>query len=110
MRNIFDDADAGEERILIPAIVLVEIIYLAEKGRIPHTEVRNVIELLNANSDNSLIAPLDLGIAMSLERIDRDSVPDMPDRIIAATALRLNLPLLTRDTRISALEVLSVVW
>jgi predicted nucleic acid-binding protein len=35
-----------------------------------------------------------------LAKIDRDSIPDMPDRIIAATASHLNVPLLSRDKKI----------
>ena len=110
VQNIFVKTDAGEEQILIPAIVVVEIIYLAEKGRIPRDAVKNVVGLLDTHSDNYMIAPLDLGVATSLQRIDRDSVPDMPDRIIAATALHLGLPLLTRDMQISGLGFVSVVW
>jgi PIN domain nuclease of toxin-antitoxin system len=35
-------------------------------------------------------------------------LPDLPDRIIAATALRLNLPLVTRDRKIQASQVNSI--
>jgi predicted nucleic acid-binding protein len=45
-----------------------------------------------------------------LRRIPRAVVPDMPDRIIAATALKLGCPLLSVDSRISALEEIDVVW
>jgi len=31
VRSIFSEADSGEDQIFIPAIVLVEIIYLSEK-------------------------------------------------------------------------------
>ncbi len=37
-------------------------------------------------------------------------VPDMPDRIIAATALHLNLPLLSRDGQIAQVPSLTVIW
>ena len=32
------------------------------------------------------------------------------DRIITATALHLNLPLLTRDTQIARFDLVTVVW
>ncbi len=41
--------------------------------------------------------------------VPRETVPDMPDRIIAATALRHNLPLLTRDSRIQAAGI-KTIW
>jgi PIN domain nuclease of toxin-antitoxin system len=39
-----------------------------------------------------------------------DVVPDMPDRIIAATALLLGLPLLARDRRIGQLTSIHSLW
>lgn len=109
-RAIFEQADAGEARILIPAIVVVEIIYLAEKGRIDAQAVRKTLALLAAAADNYQVVPLDLGLAEAMTRIDRMRVPDMPDRLIAATALQAGVPVLSRDLNISALDVLQVIW
>jgi predicted nucleic acid-binding protein len=44
-----------------------------------------------------VIAPLD-----AVQKISRMTVPDMPDRIIAATAAHLNADLVTRDRRLQA--------
>lgn len=35
-----------------------------------------------------------------LRQVDRSQIPDLPDRIIAATALYLNVPVISRDRRI----------
>jgi predicted nucleic acid-binding protein len=51
----------------------------------------------------------DLRIARTLARVDPASVPDMPDRIIAATALAAQVPLISRDGRIR-LSGLPTVW
>jgi predicted nucleic acid-binding protein len=56
-----------------------------------------------------LIAPVDAGVADALPNIPRDVVPDMPDRIIAATALHLGLPLVTRDRRLQAAGI-QTIW
>ena len=40
----------------------------------------------------------------------RATVPEMPDRIIAATALHLNAPLITRDHKIQALQNVQTLW
>jgi len=45
----------------------------------------------------------------AVHRMPRDLVPEMPDRIIAATALRLGLPLITRDRRIAAAGI-KTIW
>jgi len=71
VRSIFSEADSGEGQIVIPAIVLVEIIYLSEKGRIDVNAVRQALELLRNGADNYIIAPLDLETAAALERVDR---------------------------------------
>ncbi|MCP4183653.1 MAG: type II toxin-antitoxin system VapC family toxin [Hyphomicrobiales bacterium] len=110
VRSIFLEADAGECQIVIPAIVLVEIIYLSEKGRINVNAVRHVLALLRSDADNYTVAPLDLNIAAALETVDRAVVPEMPDRIIAATALHLDLPLLTRDSQIVQFSRITTVW
>jgi len=44
-----------------------------------------------------------------LARIPRDSIPDMPDRIIAATAKHLGLSLISRDSKITASGI-NVIW
>lgn len=55
------------------------------------------------------LAPLDLGVALHLRRISRADVPDMPDRIIAATPLALGLPLVTRDGKIRSSGI-PTIW
>lgn len=56
------------------------------------------------------VIPIDRRVSDSLGQIPRLTVPDMPDRIIAATALLLNLSLVTADTKISALSNVVTVW
>lgn len=109
-KDIFTRADTGDYQIIIPAIVLVEIIYLAEKGRIAVNAVNHILTLLQSGAGNYVVADLNLSVATILRTVDRSLVPDMPDRIIAATALHLNLPLLTYDGQISSLPSLSIVW
>ncbi len=108
-RAIFNDADAGLHQILIPSIVLVETIYLAERKRVDPAALNQLLALLDMTPTNYVMVSLDFGVARTLLSINRASVPDMPDRIIAATARHLGLALLTRDSAIAASGV-SVVW
>jgi predicted nucleic acid-binding protein len=45
-----------------------------------------------------------------LRSIDRNIVPDVPDRIIAATSLALQIPVLTKDARLQALNTIQTIW
>lgn len=53
--------------------------------------------------------PVDLNIARTLARLDVAQIPDMPDRIIAATALQLKVPIISRDNKIQ-LSSLTTIW
>ena len=44
-----------------------------------------------------------------LHQVERDQVPDMPDRIIAATALTLGVPVISRDSKIR-LSSVATIW
>lgn len=51
----------------------------------------------------------DLRVARALSRIDLAVVPDMPDRIIAATSLYLGVPIISKDGKIR-LSGLVTIW
>ena len=96
--------------ICVASISLVEVTYLVEKGKLRGDALIVMRkELLALNSDFELV-PLDFDVAKALEHIPRGIVPDMPDRIIAATALHLNLPLVTSDHKIQAATQIQTVW
>lgn len=93
----------------ISAISLVELIYLVERGRVPSEAYVNLVNELSGRAASFTVVALDSAIADSLRRIPRDLVPDMPDRIIAATALHLRLPLVTRDRRLKSIGI-ETIW
>jgi PIN domain nuclease of toxin-antitoxin system len=53
--------------------------------------------------------PINVSIVQTMTRIARDAIADMPDRIIAATALHLQVPLISRDATIQASSV-ETIW
>jgi PIN domain nuclease of toxin-antitoxin system len=53
--------------------------------------------------------PFDRAVAVILPAVDRRQVPDLPDRIIAATAQMHGVPLISRDRAIH-LSGLSTIW
>ena len=56
-----------------------------------------------------VVQPVDQDVASIVQQISPIAVPDMPDRIIAATALYLGIPLITRDERLQNVG-LNTIW
>jgi len=109
-KDAFRLADAGSADIFIPSIVLAEVVYLAERQRVPAHQVDRIADLPRLPGSRYHSVALDTEIIQAMRRIPREAVPDMPDRIIAATALLLGVPLLTRDHRIARLDMLQSLW
>jgi len=107
--SALDEASQAGDSIYLAAISLVEVIYLAEKGKISQAAVERLLSGVADPTSSWVLAPLDFGVAQAVGRVSRDAIPDMPDRIIAATALHLNLPLVTRDAKIRA-SGLPTIW
>lgn len=102
-------AVASGGSIVIASITLVEVAYLIEKGRVDPTVFDAISQALDDPTSGFALAPLDRPVASSLRGVPRNLVPDMPDRIIAATALHLNLPLISRDRKITA-SAIQTIW
>lgn len=97
-------------QIYISSISLIEIIYLVEKGRLPTETTAKLTKALQDPQMGIELIPIDIDIASAIAMINRDAVPDMPDRIIAATALTLHLPLVTRDAKIQQALNIQTIW
>jgi PIN domain nuclease of toxin-antitoxin system len=95
--------------INIPSICLVELTYLVEKGRLPAAARDELIRALDDPASPCSLTPLDRAVVDALELVKRSEVPDLPDRIVAATAVALRAMLISRDGKIRASEV-RTIW
>jgi PIN domain nuclease of toxin-antitoxin system len=107
--SLIDEATAKGAPTYVPAVSLIEIVYLVERGRILPDAFEKFLNELGRDNPAFTVAPVDLQITKVLRQIPRSSVPDMPDRITAATALHLGLPLVTRDKRLQSTGV-QTIW
>ncbi len=107
--DALDTATAAGYVIYVPSICLVELTYLVEKGRLPSIARDRLINVLDDQPATCRLAPLDRMVANALASINRDDVPDLPDRIVSATALALQVPLVSRDGMIRASAV-ETIW
>ena len=104
-----DDTVAKGDHIGVSAISIAEMVYLIEKGRIPANALK---DLHAATADTKAVlqhVPLDEAIAIKMAEVPRQDLPDLPDRVIAATALFFSVPVLSRDARIRSSNI-KTIW
>ena len=105
----FEECRVAGATVGVSSMSLIEVIYLVEKGRIPRTTLPLLEESLSEQPAVLEIIPITYAIALAVQRVPRDQVPELPDRVIAATALHLGVPLISRDSRISLSDV-RTIW
>lgn len=107
--NTIEQVAAEGNQVAFSSITLAEIVYLSERGRIDAATLNRLLRAVDG--ENAVLAevPFDRNIAQALMRVERSQIPDLPDRIIAATALYLGLPLISRDRRIQLSDI-ETIW
>ena len=103
-----DDAMARGDHIGISAISLVEMVYLIEKRKIA---ANALVDMHAAMADPNAVlqhVPLDESIATKMAEVSRLEIPELPDRVIAATAYLHGVPVLSRDRKIRSSTIQSI--
>lgn len=114
--NLSSDAESAIDEaaesgaILVSAITVVELVYLVEKGRVPSDVLVLLLDVIDDTTMPYTVADLTIDVAKTLQKISRSDIPDMPDRIIAATGLALGLPIVTKDSAITKCADLTTIW
>jgi PIN domain nuclease of toxin-antitoxin system len=104
----FQMADQDRGLIYVPAVVLWEISLLLKLGRLRVEQPFRVwMELLLAKRGFDL-APLDPSVIAA--SLDLGAIADPFDAAVVATALTRDLPLITRDERITRARVVDTFW
>ncbi len=108
-RSTIADIELAGYQIGVSSITLTEIVYLIEKERIPNTTYGQILDLFQRVNALLVEIPIDHQVVDAMWKIERKSVPDMPDRLIAATALHLGVPVISRDGKIR-LSTVETIW
>jgi PIN domain nuclease of toxin-antitoxin system len=104
-RDIFQRAFAGEINLILSPIVLLELYGLARKVSAPFDFAT---ELALFEQPPFRIEPITTADLYLLDRLS--VIPELHDRLIAATAYRISAPILTRDPLIAACDDITCVW
>jgi PIN domain nuclease of toxin-antitoxin system len=104
-KSILEAVDANKDRLFISFFSFFEIMYSFEKNRIdlsPEDAYRKIIK-----SSNYKIVPFDMDI---VKQAKKTHGLELHDRIIVASALYLNLPLITCDQSIMESGIIETIW
>ncbi|HUM01446.1 MAG TPA: type II toxin-antitoxin system VapC family toxin [Thermoanaerobaculia bacterium] len=104
----FEACERRQAILYVPAAVLWETVLLVRTGRIDFGRpIRTFFEDLFSNP---AYQPLDLTPEQIFLAAETFPAGDPFDALIAAAAISLQLPLLTRDARLQASEAVRTVW
>lgn len=90
----------------MPIIVFAEIGYLAGKKRIDTNleETKSYLRQYREIKQQILMLPTVLEVFII------DDIPELHDRLIAASAKELNIPILTNDPEIQSSKHVEAIW
>ena len=104
-----NDAATARRKIAISTISLAEVVYLVEKNRLPASAYDELTQALTDPEHVFTEAVMSAAIVQAMRQVSRAEVPDMPDRMVAATGVYFGVPVISRDRRIRAAN-LRTVW
>jgi len=108
-RDFIEKAADARQKIVLSPISLAEVVYLIEKNRLPVSALDDLKAAITNPNHVLEEAPFTAEAIEAMWKVPRAEVPDMPDRIIAATGVYFGVPVISRDGRIRASNV-KTVW
>jgi PIN domain nuclease of toxin-antitoxin system len=109
VRDFMNESAHNGDLIGVSSMTLIELVYLIEKGRIPPQSFTQLATELR--NPDSMFVEVEIGLELVrvFSKVNAQQVPEMPDRIIAATALKFDVPLISRDSKIT-LSSVKTIW
>ncbi len=104
-RQVFEDARQGHATLVLSPIVLLELYGVIRKVKAP---VDFQAELTHFERSPYRIEPITADDLRLLDQLD--TIPELHDRLISATAVRLGAAVVTRDPAIRSCTVVQSVW
>ena len=105
-KDVLEKADRGEEKVLVPSIVLAECLYLLEKkGR--GDLFPDLLDAIERHPSYD-VYPLDIGVLREMPSVV--GLTELHDRIIVATARVSRTVLITKDEEIRRGGYVPTIW
>jgi predicted nucleic acid-binding protein len=105
-KDILHQAESGQATIFIPAMVFAEILYLSERERIS-VSLKDVVDYVNKQR-GFVEYPRDANVINAAQQIT--DIPELHDRLIAATAKVAGTKLITNDLKIETSTFVQTIW
>lgn len=107
-RRFFEQVDEGTASVFVPATVMVEICESARAGDVALPGGFSAWG--DALLSSGFFHPVDLTWSIVRRSEELFAIPERGDRLIAATAVELDVPLITRDPEIADAAGVEVLW
>ena len=107
-RAYLDEVASAGHQVGISSITLAEIVYLSERDRIPRETLQELLRILDDERSIWTEVAFDRSIALAMQRVSREEIPELADRMIASTALHLGVPVITRDHKIQSSNLVTI--
>jgi PIN domain nuclease of toxin-antitoxin system len=97
--------------VAVSVASVVDLWYVIRtRGTFTDDQLNQVVRLLRDPQSPLDAEPITLEVTAAFRQIPRDALGDPWDRFITATAMALELPLVTRDRRITELRLVETIW
>ena len=105
------EESAATDGVVVSVASVVDLWYVIRtRQTFIDDQLGELVGLLHDPSSPLEAAPVTLEVAAAFQRIPRDALRDPWDRFISATAMALELPLVTRDRKITELDLVETIW
>lgn len=107
---VLEEAESTDG-ISVSVASVVDLWYVIRtRGTFTDDQLDQVFGLLRDPETSLEAEPVTLDVAAAFRQIPRDALGDPWDRFITATAVALDLPLVTRDRRIRESGLVETIW
>jgi PIN domain nuclease of toxin-antitoxin system len=107
---VLEEAESTDG-ISVSVASVVDLWYVIRtRGTFTDDQLDQVFGLLRDPETSLEAEPVTLDVAAACRQIPRDALGDPWDRFITATAVALDLPLVTRDRRIRESGLVETIW